>query len=143
MSFVRLPFNTAAYGVFAQVGEFLVQFFLQPLHELLYAVGVIQPGQRNRLLGQLIAGGFPDPQRAAHHIHVNRHATGVYQYIRMPLLFKLWRHGEVFQPVQYFHFGGNVPDAVFFEQRPFRWIVARVVASAPAVGLCRAQGTQK
>ena len=76
----------------AERGNVVAGFSGQPAGKLLDAVGVLQPGKLDGLVGELRADGFAQLQRALAEIHIDCHTARVDKKIRFPLLLNEIRH---------------------------------------------------
>ena len=122
--------------LFAQGGDVVTGFDGQPVGKLLDAVGVLQTGELDSLIGKLRANGFAQFQRASTEIHVDCHTARIDKQVGFPLLLNEIRHRERGQTAFDLHFRHNVLTVVGLEQRPFFGVVMRVVPSPAAVRLC-------
>ena len=127
----------------AEGGNIVAGFGGQPAGKLLDAVGVLQSGKLDGLVGELRADGFAQLQRALAEVHIDRHAARVDKQVGFPLLLNEIWHGEHRQAAFDLHFRHNVLAVVGLKQRPFFGVVMRIISGSAAVCLCWLTGHTK
>ena len=93
----------------------LFRMTVEPRYQLLLAVRVLQPGQADGLIRQLLGTDAVYVQRPLNQPRVHPDTIGIHEDVHLPQAFLLPRHREQVQTFQYLMLRDHVLSAVFLE----------------------------
>ena len=107
---------------------------VEPRYQLLLAVRVLQPGQADGLVRQLLGADAVYVQRPLNQPCIHPDTISIHENIHLPQAFLFLWHREQVQPLQYLMFCDYVLFAVFLEQGPFVCIMPWLVPCPSPIG---------